>query len=44
MSEYIWKKLDAASEHSDRPELLKKVLILYTGGTVGMKWTKQKGD
>lgn len=44
MSEYIWKKQEAAAEACYRPEIIKRVLVLYTGGTIGMKWTKEKGN
>lgn len=43
MSEYLWKKEEAAAEALDRPEIVKRVLVLYTGGTIGMKWTKEMG-
>ncbi len=43
MSEYIWKKQDAVAESCDKPELVKKVLVLYTGGTIGMKFNGGKG-
>ena len=36
-------KGDAVAETCDRPEIVKKVLILYTGGTVGMRWTGENG-
>ncbi len=44
MSEYLWKKEEAAAEAFDRPEIVKRVLVLYTGGTIGMKWTKEMGQ
>ncbi len=41
MSEYLWKKREAASENTYAVDKLKKVLVLYTGGTIGMKWTEE---
>ena len=41
MSEFLWKKKE--EDPGDRPEIVKKVLVLYTGGTIGMKWMKEKG-
>lgn len=43
MSEYVWRKQDLVSETFGHPELVKKVLILYTGGTIGMKWNSDNG-
>lgn len=43
MSEYIWKKKEVAAENCARPEIVKRVLVLYTGGTVGMKWSEKNG-
>ena len=43
MSEYIWRKREVAAETSSRSEIIKKVLILYTGGTIGMKWNGTAG-
>ena len=44
MSEYLWKKQEAAAERSNDTEQMKKVLVLYTGGTIGMKWTRNDGS
>lgn len=41
MSEYVWKEREAVTEQNSDPEKIKKVLVLYTGGTIGMKWTKE---
>ena len=39
MSEFLWKKEDlACSSHSEKK---RRVLVLYTGGTIGMKWTEK---
>jgi len=44
MSEYLWKKREVATEKRNYDEEeVKKVLVLYTGGTIGMKWTKKEG-
>lgn len=44
MSEYLWMKQDVVAETCDRPEIVKKVLVLYTGGTIGMKWNVENGE
>lgn len=43
MSEYVWKKQEAEAVQGDHPENIRRVLLLYTGGTIGMKWTKESG-
>lgn len=43
MSEYKWKKQELAAEQRGLPEKLRKVLVLYTGGTIGMKWSDEIG-
>ena len=43
MSEFVWKKQElAAAGIGERPKI-RRVLVLYTGGTVGMKWDKDEG-
>ena len=45
MSEFIWKKgatLGLAREPSVS-EKINKVLVIYTGGTIGMKWSNENG-
>ena len=44
MSEYLWKKEEAVAEACGRPEIVKRVLVMYTGGTIGMKWSKEMGE
>lgn len=39
MSEYLWKKQDVEMECARQLEKKTRVLVLYTGGTIGMKWT-----
>ena len=43
MSEFVWKTQDVAAEQSAHPENVCRVLVLYTGGTIGMKWSKESG-
>ncbi len=43
MSEFVWKKQEVTTERGGQPEKLRKVLVLYTGGTVGMKWNQEIG-
>ena len=40
MSEYLWKKQDLESAIT-QVEKKRRVLVLYTGGTIGMKWTER---
>ncbi|XP_064403928.1 L-asparaginase 1-like [Halichondria panicea] len=44
MSEFIWKKSSrlGADVPTDSTNA-KKVLVIYTGGTIGMKWSKDNG-
>ena len=39
-SEFLWKKEKYASEHSHQPEITRRVMVIYSGGTLGMKWMK----
>lgn len=43
MSEFVWKTQEVAAEQSAHPENVRRVLVLYTGGTIGMKWSKESG-
>ncbi len=43
MSEFIFKKQEVAAEARGQPERLRRVLVLYTGGTIGMKWSDEIG-
>lgn len=45
MSEFIWKKSSrlGADVPTDSTNA-KKVLVIYTGGTIGMKWSKDNGE
>ena len=43
MSVFVWKTKEAAAEHGAHPENVRRVLIIYTGGTIGMKWSKETG-
>lgn len=44
MSEFVWKKNEYALEHSHQPEDTRRVMIIYSGGTLGMKWSDENGE
>lgn len=44
MSEFLWKKKEYALEHSHKPEDIRRVMIIYSGGTLGMKWDDEQGE
>lgn len=39
MSEFVYKKNEQEMDRVSQVEKKRRVLVLYTGGTVGMKWT-----
>ena len=39
MSEFAWKRQELAAKQAAEPVKKRRVLVLYTGGTIGMKWT-----
>lgn len=43
MNEFVWKKQEAIAEIGGLPEDIRKVLVIYTGGTIGMKFTSEYG-
>jgi hypothetical protein len=43
MNEFVWKKQETIAEVSSMPENVRKVLVIYTGGTIGMKVTAACG-
>ena len=43
MSVYVWKTHELARERAGHPEKKRTVLILYTGGTIGMMWSEKEG-
>ena len=43
MNEFVWKKQETIAEVSSMPENVRKVLVIYTGGTIGMKFTSENG-
>ena len=43
MSVYVWKTHELARERACHPEKKRTVLILYTGGTIGMMWSEKEG-
>lgn len=44
MSEFVWKKNEYALEHSHQPEDTRRVMVIYSGGTLGMKWSDENGE
>ena len=44
MDEFTLLKREVSEEEGHYPEKLRRVLLLYTGGTIGMKWDKDTGD
>ena len=44
MSEFLWKKHEYAKEHSHRPEDTRRVMVIYSGGTLGMMYTEGQGQ
>lgn len=43
MNEFVWKKQETIAEVSSMPENVRRVLVIYTGGTIGMKFTAESG-
>jgi len=43
-SEFLWKKGKYASEHIHEPEHTRRVMVIYSGGTLGMKWSDEEGE
>ena len=41
-SEFLWKKEKYASEHSHQPEITRRVMVIYSGGTLGMRWKDEE--
>ena len=39
MSEFVYKKNEEEMDRVSQVEKKRRVLVLYTGGTIGMKWT-----
>ena len=39
MSELVFKKNEEEMDRVSQVEKKRRVLVLYTGGTIGMKWT-----
>lgn len=44
MSEFIWKKSSRLGVDTIASQTVKKVLVIYTGGTIGMKWSSDNGN
>ena len=44
MSKLVWKKNEYPLEHSHQPEDIRRVMIIYSGGTLGMKWRDKQGE
>lgn len=43
MSEFVWKKLKYTREHGDEPDYIRRVMVIYSGGTLGMKYDAKQG-
>ena len=43
MNEFVWKKHEYTKKHSRRPEDTRYVLVIYSGGTLGMKYAPDRG-
>lgn len=43
MNEFVWKKQETIAEVGNMKEEMRKVLVIYTGGTIGMKLTTECG-
>ena len=43
MNEFVWRKHEYAKEHSHRPVDPRRVMIIYSGGTVGMMYGEDQG-
>ena len=41
MTEFAWKRKEIAAKQAAEPVKKLRVLVLYTGGTIGMKWTER---
>lgn len=44
MNEFVWKKQETIAEAGNMREEVKRVLVIYTGGTIGMKFTTENGE
>ena len=44
MSEFVWKKLKYTREHGDEPDYIRRVMVIYSGGTLGMKYDAKQGE
>lgn len=44
MNEFVWKNQETISEAGSMNEEIRKVLVIYTGGTIGMKFTADRGE
>ena len=44
MNEFVWKKHEYTKKHSRRPEDTRYVMVIYSGGTLGMKYAPDQGD
>ena len=44
MNEFVWKNQETIAEVGSMKEEIKRVLVIYTGGTIGMKFTPENGE
>lgn len=44
MSDFVWKKQEYIREHSHRPVYTRRVMVIYSGGTLGMMYKEGQGQ
>ena len=44
MSEFVWKKMKYTREHVNEPDYIRRVMVIYAGGTLGMKYDQKQGE
>ena len=44
MNEFVWKKHEYIREHSHRPVDTRRVMVIYSGGTLGMMYKEGQGQ
>ena len=43
MNEFVWRKHEYVRKNSLRPEHIRHVMVIYSGGTIGMKFAQDQG-
>lgn len=44
MSEFVWKKMKYTRKHVNEPDYIRRVMVIYAGGTLGMKYDQKQGE